>query len=80
MNKFEQVSSDGRQMSLVGYIISDVWGVSCLISGGGGDDALDLTVQGLVIFTWGPQWTDTSENIAFPQFRWRMVKIPAVLM
>ena len=79
MNKFEQVSSDGHQMSQAG---GRVWGggnvwypgwtdlyseVQCIMGNGHIWGAPPLT-----------EWrTDTTENITFPQHRWRAVNIKA---
>ena len=86
MNKFEQASSDGHQMSLVGMCgwegpCSHVQGVSSpsLISGegqswAGGVCTMRSNASWLMV-TWGPPCvqTHTCENNTFPQIRWRVV-------
>ena len=98
MNKFEQVSSGGHQMSLAGGPRSDGWS-PCLMSGGtgpmsyvqgwgaGAGGAMSDAGLGRALYS-KVQWiignghmgtpceqTETSENITFPQLRWRAVKM-----
>ena len=74
MNRFEQVSSDGHQMSLAeGGSHVWKWGGP----GWGGD--LYSEVQCIMgndhIAPRTECWTETTENITSPQLRWRMVII-----
>ena len=83
VNKFVQVSTDGHQMSLAGDE-ARAGGVLCLMSGEGGTGSCTMRSNASrVMVTWGPpspshpyDQTDTSENITFPQLRWRAVIKP----
>ena len=78
-NKFEQVYSGHHQMSTAGGVLrSDVWGMrgqgtptglslQCDLS----HDAYEVTYPPTPIICCGQ--THTSENVAFPQLRWRVV-------
>ena len=76
VNKFEQVSSGGHQMSLAEWVPCLMSKVPCLKSRGW---ALYSEVQCILGngHMGTPLWTDrdTCENITFLQFRWRAVKI-----
>ena len=67
MNNFEQVSSDSQDMSLAG-LGSEGSHVPCMGPG----------YPSGAIVKWGPpmdRLTHMTENITFPQLRWRMVNI-----
>ena len=85
-NKFEQVSSDGQQMSLAGGLA----GSPCLGGGWGegaggphvpslGERELYSEVQCIMdnSHVWPP--VDMAANITFSQLRWRAVKMPYFL-
>ena len=79
MNKFEQVSSLHQQMSLAG-------GEEMVVGGGGSVQrlvGLYNEVQCIMVMvTWDQsplnRMTDTTENITFPQLRWRVVNTTEV--
>ena len=78
MNKFEQVSSDGHQMSGRGCPH-----VPCVEGVGLGVPCTLRFNPSWVMVTWGPpplnRMTDTCENITFPKLHWWVIKIAAAL-
>ena len=72
MNKCEQVSSVGHQMSVAG--VQGPTQRGRMGTGPYTERSLYSEVQ-CILVTWGPTDTHTTDNIAFPQLRSRAVKI-----
>ena len=73
MNKFEQVSSDGHQISLAGR--PELGGVPCLVSGGPYSEVQSTMINGHMGTPSPCEQTNLIQNITFPQLGWRSVKI-----